>query len=356
MLSEIKKAFSILQLSITDDTGEIERATRKLAFKYHPDKWINASVAEQTNAGDLFKEIQNAKSFLLDPTTNLSMYIPILRQEYESLNIHSQYVMTKEDKDAVSEMADLVMSQYNQTFFRPTNISEKRIKLPIAIAVIPRLLAPIDAKNMYGYSASYGTYGYHLTHFHSRYEHYGWKNYGFYRCTGRLVGDGTSGAIDYIDKHYHKTDSSDNYSSMYETDCQIDLQQARIRFDYKYKENNNYTYFNSQYDSYILIFGDNHEQINQLIHKIKVLDKGSKLYLLSYEGVKPIFWSFSEEELKKRVASSQVPTALEQHKDQINRNLLIEIGALLRQFSINIGEEIEIHESSKCVSSACTIS
>jgi len=45
----------------------IKKAYRKLAMKWHPDRWATKPANEQKQASDMFKTITNAYSILSDP-------------------------------------------------------------------------------------------------------------------------------------------------------------------------------------------------------------------------------------------------------------------------------------------------
>lgn len=55
-----KEAFKVLGLSESASTEEIKKAYRKLALKWHPDKWSDKSQEEQKTATEKFKEISVA--------------------------------------------------------------------------------------------------------------------------------------------------------------------------------------------------------------------------------------------------------------------------------------------------------
>ncbi len=58
--------YEVLGLQKGATTDEIKRAYRKLAMKWHPDKWTQASAAEQKTAEQNFKEVGEAYAVLSD--------------------------------------------------------------------------------------------------------------------------------------------------------------------------------------------------------------------------------------------------------------------------------------------------
>lgn len=59
--------YEVLGVNKSSDEGEIKKAYRKAAMKYHPDKFANASDSEKKDAEDKFKEINEAYEILSDP-------------------------------------------------------------------------------------------------------------------------------------------------------------------------------------------------------------------------------------------------------------------------------------------------
>lgn len=62
----IKKAYLILQLEENANQQEIKRAFRKLAARYHPDKFQDATQEDQKAATKKFLEIKDAYEYLLN--------------------------------------------------------------------------------------------------------------------------------------------------------------------------------------------------------------------------------------------------------------------------------------------------
>lgn len=61
-----KNYYDILGVSRNATEEEIKRAFKKKSVLYHPDRWSNKSEAEQKNAEEKFKEVNEAKEVLLD--------------------------------------------------------------------------------------------------------------------------------------------------------------------------------------------------------------------------------------------------------------------------------------------------
>lgn len=66
-MDKIKNYYSILGLEKNASEDDIKKAYRKLAAKYHPDKFATKSEEEKKNAEEKFKEINEAHSVLSDP-------------------------------------------------------------------------------------------------------------------------------------------------------------------------------------------------------------------------------------------------------------------------------------------------
>ena len=58
--------YDILKVSPTSSVDEIKKSFRKLALKWHPDKWSNASEQEKKTSEDKFKELSDAYTILTD--------------------------------------------------------------------------------------------------------------------------------------------------------------------------------------------------------------------------------------------------------------------------------------------------
>ena len=59
--------YEVLGVAKTASADEIKSAYRKLALKWHPDRWVNATDAEKKTAEENFKEAAEAYSILSDP-------------------------------------------------------------------------------------------------------------------------------------------------------------------------------------------------------------------------------------------------------------------------------------------------
>ncbi len=59
--------YEVLGVSKSASADEIKSAYRKLALKWHPDRWVNGSDAEKKKAEENFKEAAEAYSILSDP-------------------------------------------------------------------------------------------------------------------------------------------------------------------------------------------------------------------------------------------------------------------------------------------------
>ena len=59
--------YEVLGVAKTASADEIKSAYRKLALKWHPDRWVNGSDAEKKTAEENFKEAAEAYSVLSDP-------------------------------------------------------------------------------------------------------------------------------------------------------------------------------------------------------------------------------------------------------------------------------------------------
>lgn len=61
------KFYDILQVPKTASNEDIKKAYKKLAMKWHPDKWTTKNDAEKAKAEEKFKEITSAYEILSDP-------------------------------------------------------------------------------------------------------------------------------------------------------------------------------------------------------------------------------------------------------------------------------------------------
>ena len=66
-MAEKRDYYEVLGVSKSASADEIKSAYRKLALKWHPDRWVNGSDAEKKTAEDRFKEAAEAYSVLSDP-------------------------------------------------------------------------------------------------------------------------------------------------------------------------------------------------------------------------------------------------------------------------------------------------
>ena len=64
---EKRDYYEVLGVDKGASEGDIKKAYRKAAMKYHPDKFANASDAEKKDAEEKFKEINEAYQILSDP-------------------------------------------------------------------------------------------------------------------------------------------------------------------------------------------------------------------------------------------------------------------------------------------------
>jgi molecular chaperone DnaJ len=63
----MKDYYSILGVDKNASTDDIQKAFKKLALKWHPDRWISGTDEEKKIAEEKFKEISEAKDVLCDP-------------------------------------------------------------------------------------------------------------------------------------------------------------------------------------------------------------------------------------------------------------------------------------------------
>lgn len=66
-MAEQKDYYEILGVSKDASDDDIKKAYRKLAMKYHPDRWANGTEEEKKDAEQKFKEIAEANEVLSDP-------------------------------------------------------------------------------------------------------------------------------------------------------------------------------------------------------------------------------------------------------------------------------------------------
>jgi DnaJ-domain-containing protein 1 len=56
----LSDAYDLMDLKITDDVDIIKKKYRQLALKWHPDKWVNDTLANQKVAERNFQRLNNA--------------------------------------------------------------------------------------------------------------------------------------------------------------------------------------------------------------------------------------------------------------------------------------------------------
>ena len=66
-MAQKRDYYEVLGVTKSASADEIKSAYRKLALKWHPDRWVNASDAEKKTAEENFKEAAEAYSVLSDP-------------------------------------------------------------------------------------------------------------------------------------------------------------------------------------------------------------------------------------------------------------------------------------------------
>ncbi len=66
-MAQKRDYYEVLGVTKSASADEIKAAYRKLALKWHPDRWVNASDAEKKTAEENFKEAAEAYSVLSDP-------------------------------------------------------------------------------------------------------------------------------------------------------------------------------------------------------------------------------------------------------------------------------------------------
>ena len=69
-MAQKRDYYEVLGVTKSASADEIKAAYRKLALKWHPDRWVNASDAEKKTAEENFKEAAEAYSVLSDPDTS----------------------------------------------------------------------------------------------------------------------------------------------------------------------------------------------------------------------------------------------------------------------------------------------
>ncbi|MCR5018430.1 MAG: molecular chaperone DnaJ [Bacteroidales bacterium] len=66
-MAQKRDYYEVLGVQKTSSADEIKSAYRKLALKWHPDRWVNGTDAEKKEAEERFKEAAEAYSVLSDP-------------------------------------------------------------------------------------------------------------------------------------------------------------------------------------------------------------------------------------------------------------------------------------------------
>lgn len=67
-----KNYYKILEISYNASPEEVKAAYKKLAKKWHPDKWLHGSEAEKLQAEEKMKEINEAYEVLKHSPTSIS--------------------------------------------------------------------------------------------------------------------------------------------------------------------------------------------------------------------------------------------------------------------------------------------
>ena len=66
-MAEKRDYYEVLGVAKTASADEIKSAFKKLALKWHPDRWVSCTDAEKKTAEENFKEASEAYEVLSDP-------------------------------------------------------------------------------------------------------------------------------------------------------------------------------------------------------------------------------------------------------------------------------------------------
>lgn len=118
-MAEKKDYYEILGVSKDASDDDIKKSYRKLAMKYHPDRWANGTEEEKKEAEQKFKEIAEANEVLSDPQK---------RQQYDNGGFEfdasgfDPFEMFKNMGGGFSSMFDGIFGGGGQRVNRGTNV------------------------------------------------------------------------------------------------------------------------------------------------------------------------------------------------------------------------------------------